>query len=279
MSESLLNDEKIKFEKTSNEYLQQYALISFCSPEENIKKRLIIDVTSFFISELHQQLRLLIDAHISEVNILINNKFEHCYNEHMFGIDEDKDFYRKICNELLLNNEIYTEKYLSSCAFDPKLLTQLIEKIDFTPLEKQKHIYGIKVSGIFSNHEDTEKFQAEINNYHGNKMHSHVISIGNYALYDPKTDLFDNQKFKSDEIIIDKETGQTIDMNQLVESNNINNDMVKSYQQKLYNDTNNLVDIIDIVQSKAKVVQNEEMRKNIEALKASRLAMKNKRIR
>ena len=75
---TLLNDEKIKFEKTSKEYHQQYALVSFCSPDENIKKRLIIDVTSFFIFELHQQLRLLIDAQISDVNILINNKFEKC---------------------------------------------------------------------------------------------------------------------------------------------------------------------------------------------------------
>lgn len=188
----LLIDDDVKFSETNSHFKQNYCLISFISPNEEIDKKLISDIFSFMFYELNKKIKEIAYVAISEFNIVINS-----------FIDQDLQFelssseISDLKKELIFNIETDQNTFFRENMFNKEQITKILESIDFTTHNKQSNIHGIKVRGIFTNLKDADDYAIKVRESE-NKIHCFVGSVGHWCPTDPKGTSINHKTYNAD---------------------------------------------------------------------------------
>lgn len=264
----LQSDEPVFFEKTDSNYEEKYCIISFISPTENIHKKLIHDITKFAYKELNEKVYEIGRSLIQQLNISINLNYESYLEMNPDLTDEEKDFLLNINKDLLNNEKSQSELYFKKYMITNETLGKLLSTIDFKDLEDKNNIYGIKINGVFSNTEEADKC-IDNNKKLFPYIHSYVVAVGEWLLWDPQSDMFENQIFNSDSIAIEDDN---IDLNKLISNYNFNAEQSRSLQDQVSNEkiSSSHVNIVDIIDKRAKLEDNKQLKNKLSKLNEKR---------
>ena len=274
---SLINDDPINFETTSNKFEELYCVISFVSPEKAIQQKLLNDISKFINYELNLKLSEISKASIDEFNIFVNNK----HKEYINSLNDTESSINKeslniILKELILNKNVLSEKYLKKHIIKNEIIVDLLQKLNFTHIEKQCDVNVVKVSGVFSNHEEADTYIEQ--NIKVPHVHTWVVAVGHWASWDPKSDIF-KSTYKSDQIIVDDLTSEKTDVNGLMSSYKLNSEQSADFMDKINSEKTHLTseDIVDTINKRSVNHQNSILESKIENIKKLRQLNKDKK--
>ena len=183
---SITVDEPVSFGITTTEFSQKFCVISFISPEDEIKKKIISDISKFIKFELDSKMNELYKSILADFNILISAKVEEYMGENIIFKDvmhEIKDDLKILDSEFSVNNNLLENSLSKSLNND--MIMDIIKSIDFSKFENNDNVQAIKVKGVFTTITEANEFCNDIRNKVDKHMHIFIGAMNHWLPFNP----------------------------------------------------------------------------------------------
>lgn len=191
---------------------QKWAVISFISPNDLIKKKFVFDSTRFLYHDINKQ---LVDMS-SHVVTFINNEFNKLIESKINELSEKKDkmlveSLKDIKTNLKLDEEFQSSMILRQYKMDENEIMDRFESYCLTNhknLEQefsknnnnQTSLRGVKIRGSFETLEEARSRANHVRNNIEQHIHAYVIPVGVWVPWDPNPDVAQDQEYMLDEL-------------------------------------------------------------------------------
>ena len=216
---SVINDSKLQNLVPDDDVIinkhvdkQKWAVISFISPNDLIKKKFVFDSARFLYHDINKQ---LVDMSTHLVSF-INNEFSKLIDSKINELTEKKDkilveSLKDIKNNLKLDEEYensmvlrqykldendISDRFESYCLTNHKNLEQEFSKNN----NNQTSLRGVKIRGSFETLEEARNRANYVRNNIEQHIHAYVIPVGVWVPWDPNPDVAQDQEYMLDEL-------------------------------------------------------------------------------
>lgn len=190
-------------------FTQNYALISFLSPEDRIKQRFMFEANRFLYHDVNKQ---IMDTTSNLVRSL-NTEFTQMVNRKIASYKSSKDpvyqasaeLLESVMKELQLNEDSQVSKTLRSYRIDQQELSDRFEayktqnnkelEAEFnTKFTNETSIRGFKVRGTYETMEEAKTNASKIHKEVESTVHTFVAPVGYWCPWDPTADAIQDQE-------------------------------------------------------------------------------------
>jgi hypothetical protein len=202
----LIRDPNQDIQCDSNMFRPRYACMSFVFPEENAKKRMIIEMNQFIYHDINKQ---ILDSGIglcNDINIKFNNLMQHHIDKYISSKDNNNREVASILGlikeEMSLDDKTLPNSFIRQYKIDED---ELISRFDTFKVDNAKNLQvlvsknldkeistrGFKIRGIHQNYDDAVSYvrvleQNDIKSK-GPTHHIFVNEIYNWTPIDPSS--------------------------------------------------------------------------------------------
>lgn len=196
-------------------FLQKYVLVSFVSPDDNIKKRFIYEACQFLHHDVNKQ---IVDTTIN-IARNINTEFNKVMDRKIATYKaSDNPLYKEVANfladakkELNINEDEQVSKVMRSYLIDYDELNDRFEAYksqNYKELEEkfvalmgdQTSIRGVKVRGVYEDYADCTARADYLRKNVEKGSHIFIFPVGYWVPWDPNADSIQNQEYMIDKL-------------------------------------------------------------------------------
>jgi hypothetical protein len=213
--ENLTIDPPLIYNCKKPTFLQKYALVSFVSPEDMIKNRLLYSLNKFLYHDinstivensnriattlntrLNNMLSKKIDTYLSsndEVYKLAVAALEDCKQNLTLNVDDES---QNVIDKYRIDQELITDK------FNNYLIQNRLEIDNEINIKYQNKtsIRGFKIRGVFEDVEEAQLKAKELRELYESFAHIFVAPVGYWIPYDPDPDAITDQDYMVSEL-------------------------------------------------------------------------------
>jgi hypothetical protein len=211
----LVVDPPFIYECKKPEFLQQYALVSFVSPEDNIQKRFFYSANKFLYHDVNSKIiengnrvAMNLNSKISNILVkkietyesseepqyqLVNAILKECLTSISLDVEEEANKFMEIYRIDQTEIEDKFETYL----VQNKL--QLDTEIN-NLLNKETSVRGFKIRGVFEDLEYAKRKAKELVTMNETFINIFVAPVGHWVPYDPNPDAIEDQEYMISEL-------------------------------------------------------------------------------
>lgn len=261
-AKSLIIDPPLVVDCAKLQMKQNWAIISFISPEDRIKCRFIYEANRFLYTDVNKQLADTTINLTRNINIAFRKNLESKVSKYKSSDDPTyqatAELLSKVMDEIVLNEEEEMTRCLRSYKLDQQELLDRFEvyktqntkelESDFNlQFGSETSIRGVKVRGVFEDLADARKQAEKLRNEYEPNIHAFVIPVGYWCPWDPSADAIQDQQHMVPELndLMEKYNRNVEERNQFYEkrkqmlmesasaSNQQNNELHDRLKQRL----------------------------------------------
>jgi hypothetical protein len=210
---NLVVDDAVKI--TKHMECMKYAVISFISPEDMIKNRMVSDLNSFLYYDVNKQILDVSKEIVSDINTKFKNDLEETTNKLLESVSENEKAVGEILSDYIkkisLNEEYVSTKTLRQYKLDKDELLASFEHFKLTQdktLEenfvkvhgKGTSIRGFKFRGAYETMEDARERAKYVRDNIEPNINAYVIPAGVWVPFDPNPDAIQDQEYMVEEL-------------------------------------------------------------------------------
>ena len=196
-------------------FLQKYVLVSFVSPEDDIKKRFVYEACQFLHHDVNKQ---IVDTTIN-IARNINAEFNKIVDKKITAYkSSDNPLYKEVANfltdakkEFTISEDEQVSKVMRSYLIDYDELNDRFETYksqNYKELEEKfvalcgdkTSIRGIKVRGVYEDYADCTARADYLRNNVESGSHIFIFPVGYWVPWDPNADSIQNQEYMIDKL-------------------------------------------------------------------------------
>lgn len=204
MTAQLNPDDPITFEESSSDYCQNYVLVTFVYPEQQIKKKLMNDLAKFVVYSINKKISESFNSVLKELNIHITNKIDRL-------TENFKEINKDLKDSLLFNTENFNSHKINYLEYK-----DLIDSLIIDNYENPSHIHGIKIRGVFSTISEANKYAQDIKKIVEPNIDCLVGNVGHWCIFNPQS--LEKIKHKT----YDADQNPKVNFNQIMDGYNDN---------------------------------------------------------
>ncbi len=189
---------------------QNWAVVSFISPEDRIQQRFFYEANRFLYHDVNQQILDTTTHVVKNINTAFSNSLEKKINTYKTSVDP---VYKAVAGvldtlrkDMQLNEDDETNKVLRTYKLDQKELTDRFETYktlnskelsgDFErDVTEETSVRGLKIRGVFEELEDARNRAKYIRDKIESVAHVHTMPVGYWCPWDPNADAIQDQDY------------------------------------------------------------------------------------
>lgn len=215
MTDYLKQDPPVIIETDKPTYEQKWAVMSFISPEDQIKQRFIIESNEFLYNDINKQ---LIDTTTNIVRNTNQRLLDNLQTQLTKLSTSNEELYKQVSQllttvqqSLILDEDVEVAKVMRTYKLDKQDITDRFElyktenqkELDNMvnqQLDNRSSVCGVKVRGCY---EDLEKARARAKQMRDEvepAIHAFVAPVGYWCPWDPSADSIQDQDYMNKEL-------------------------------------------------------------------------------
>lgn len=212
---NLTVDPPLTIECRKPQFTQKWALVSFVSPEDNIKKRFFFEANRFLYHHVNKKLISIAEMIATGINRQIETQLGRKIETYKTSQDQKyqiiANLLEEIKSELHLDEEQKNLETLKTFKFDQEEIMQEFEDYKVQnnrELEKEFNethdnrtsIRGIKIRGVYEDIEDARAKAKELTQKVESFTHVFIAPVGYWCPFDPNPDAIGDQVYAIDKL-------------------------------------------------------------------------------